>query len=296
MNKNVVDDFGDDYFMNEYRNGLYIHNNRLYQLKGFNINGVSRNGDTSREVSQYVLRESFSNIESLQAWIVKQRARVERLLEEEPEKYYQVEDEDGDLYDSEDTSEDWEDWQDEVNKAKDILEEAEAIERNWDNETAAAESEVVCLEFTPLSDTTEKQLLIKVEEFTSLKGFSLKQGYINVSDRLFNISCRRCYKINNDTAKMIRETPKAAEQFLNPTYPTLREAVEILRTNSKMEAIAISRRVCLVKELHYTTSKNYTVKWRLNGSEGEDIAFWGDGDKTLWARNNKILGYLNKKG
>ena len=295
MNKNVVDDFGDEYFINEYRGGLYTQNGLLYQLKGFNVNGKYVPTDSRYSTGARLRKGDFGTLEALEGWLANQEKNLEHLLEQEPNKYYQQEDEDGDLVDSEDISDDWEDWDTDVQKTVALIMEGNRLKDTW-NKAYDEGKDTVCLEFTPLSEPDAEQLLINIEDFVSLKGFSLKQGFINVKGKVFNVNCRRCYKINNDTAKMLQEKREYAEQFLNPTYPTLQEAFEQLKKAETHESVAISRKAALVKETSYYTNAKPKIKWRLNSSDGGEIAFWVDGAKTLWARNDKILGYINKKG
>lgn len=295
MNKNVVDDFGDDYFMNEYRYGAYIHNGLLYQLKGFNINGTSVSGNTRYGNGQTISRDAFHSLEHLETWMVDQQNRLKQLLENEPDKYYQMEDEDGDLVDSDDVRDEWDEWNDDVNSTKDVIAQCERVKSQWTNADGKQE-DAVYLEFTPLSNPTEKQLLIEVKDFTSLKGFALKQGYINVKNKLYNISSRRCYKLNDSSVATLQENPEYAKQFIDPTYPTMREALEKLKASDNSDSVALSRKIALLKEVHYMMNSKFKVKWRLQAFDGEDIAVWVDGNKKVWARNKNIIGYINKKG
>jgi len=240
MNKNVVDGFGDEYFINEYVGGLYIHNGLLYQLKGFNVNGVYIKGAKRYAEASGLTKATFGSLEALREWLKRQRAHLETMQEYPPDQYYTYEDDDGDMVES---------------------------------------------------------VLININDFTSLKGFKLQQGWINVKNRLFSINGRRCHKINDNTVKMLQENPKYAEQFINPTYPTLKEALEMLKKGDDLDAVAISRKVRLSKETRYKENGEvYRIKWRLESLTGEELAGWVEGNKTIWAKNNKVFSYINKKG
>jgi len=96
---------------------------------------------------------------------------------------------------------------------------------------------------------------------------------------------------------MLQENPKYAEQFINPTYPTLKEALEALKKGDAQDAVAISRKVRLSKETRYKENGEiFKIKWRLESLAGEELAGWVEGNKTIWAKNNKVFSYINKKG
>jgi hypothetical protein len=78
MNKNVVDGFGDEYFINEYVGGLYIHNGLLYQLKGFNVNGVYIKGAKRYAEASGLTKATFGSLEALREWLKRQRHGRER--------------------------------------------------------------------------------------------------------------------------------------------------------------------------------------------------------------------------
>ena len=297
MNKNVVDGFGDEYFTNEYVGGLYIHNGLLYQLKGFNVNGTYVSGNKRYQNSSSVTKETFGTLENLREWLERQRQIVEQMEDNEPQQYCEYEDDDGDIVETDETTEEWEDWNDEIRSMRNLIDDGEKLENTWNVEITADQENQVCLEFTPISNPKDKQLLININDFTSLKGFALTQGWINVKNKVLTVNGRRCHKVGENTVRMLQENPKYAEQFINPTYPTLREALEILKKADSSECIAISKKVRLHKEMRYTENgKLHRIKWRLDGITGEEIAAWTEGDKTIWARNNKVFSYINKKG
>jgi hypothetical protein len=214
-----------------------------------------------------------------------------------PDQYYTYEDDDGDMVESDEHTDEWEDWNEEIRSMKELIENGEKLENSWNVEENETNANQVCLEFTPISNPRSKQLLININDFTSLKGFKLQQGWINVKNRLFSINGRRCHKINDNTVKMLQENPKYAEQFINPTYPTLKEALEMLKKGDDLDAVAISRKVRLSKETRYKENGEvYRIKWRLESLTGEELAGWVEGNKTIWAKNNKVFSYINKKG
>jgi hypothetical protein len=297
MNKNVVDGFGDEYFINEYVGGLYIHNGLLYQLKGFNVNGVYIKGAKRYAEASGLTKATFGSLEALREWLKRQRAHLETMQEYPPDQYYTYEDDDGDMVESDEHTDEWEDWNEEIRSMKELIENGEKLENSWNVEENETNANQVCLEFTPISNPRSKQLLININDFTSLKGFKLQQGWINVKNRLFSINGRRCHKINDNTVKMLQENPKYAEQFINPTYPTLKEALEMLKKGDDLDAVAISRKVRLSKETRYKENGEvYRIKWRLESLTGEELAGWVEGNKTIWAKNNKVFSYINKKG
>lgn len=292
MKNNVVDNLSDDYFMNEYRDALYIHENKLYKLKGFNVNGVSVSGSSRISSSGGMTKETFdNNIDHLLAWIEERNSELDVLMDNEPQKYHTWEDDDGEIQEDDETSEDWDDWDEQVRHLRYCLEGGTELRDKWNAEPVDGAED--CLEFIPLFDKDAQILLLPIKDFTSLKGFNIPEGFINLEKRSMHINYRRSFKVNVPTVEEILENPENARQFVAPTYPTLKEAIRMLRIRGKGRSIAISKNMTVAME---NTQRKGETRFMIYDKDNEPLAHWIDGQKTITARNSKIMAVLSKKG
>lgn len=301
MKTNVVDDMGDDYFMMEYRNAAYIHEGKPYRLKGFNIGGKFTAADTRAETrEQKYCKADFDNDkQKLIDWIETRKEVIEELQENEPQQYEMYIDDDGDERESEDLTEEWEDWQTLLRRAESDKHDGEQLLERWDSLPKEAEKEEDCLEFTPLFKTNSGQLLLKVKEFTSLKGFAIKQGFMNTDHAVMYISYRRAWKIPGDRADLLKNDKNAETLLTERKYPTLKEALHILNTDKEKREIALSPTTKLWIETRNSLIDGVwkkTTRWHVVDDQSETLARWDEGKSTMWAKNNKIMTILSKKG
>lgn len=292
MKNNVVDNLGDEYFMSEYRGALYIHENKLYKLRGFNVNGVLLNSNSRDEITSNLKKVTFNNdINELIDWIDEQNAELAVLMDDEPTQYHTWEDDDGNIREDEETSEDWDEWDEQVRHIRKLISAGEELKSKW-NETEKT-TKIEYLDFLPLYNKTAPPLLIPVKEFTSLKGFNIPEGFVNLEKRAAHITYRRSYKPSYHMEEEILENPENARQLVNPTYPTLKEAVFSLKSQTKTNTIAISKK--LVVQIEATIKKGQR-KFLIYDKNNEHLADWLEGSKTITARNSKIMAVLSKKG
>lgn len=300
MKTNVVDDMGDEYFMGEYRNCVYLHEGKPYRLKGFNINGNLVNYDTRREARQHpgFCKEDFrNNKEDLIKFIMSEEKILAELKLSEPQQYEMYIDEEGEERESEDLTEDWESWEYSVQQSEKELRNAKHLLNTWDDEEEQ-EGKEEYLHFIPLFKPSNGPLLIKIQDFTSLKGFAIPQGFVNSSNGILHVTYRRAWRIGEDRALFLADDPKSVTLFTERMYPTLKEALVMLK-DENMHEIAIGPLLKVVKEKRNQMVNEQWRKvnrWHVVNDQGDTLAQWEDGKNTLWAKNSKIMTILSKKG